>query len=469
MPVGTVISRRTAAVLILILLGGIALAWVFLGSGGPMEVEAARITRGALEVALPVEGIFETRAVELAFEIPGRLAAVSVAEGDAVFAGQRLAWLETAELAAAVEQAAAAAQAARSEVARAGAAVEAARQQAVQAQAAYGAALANLRQLRAGARVEELRQAEAAAAAAASALEQARRNLATTEQLFSQGAVAQSQVDAARAQYQTAEAQYRQAAAQLQAVRAGARPEAVEAAEQQAAQARAAAQAARVNIGQAEAVLQAARANALQTEATLRAARARMARAYLTAPFDGVVSRIFLTAGSPVGPGVPVITLVSREGWVTAEVDESDIDEVRLGQQARITADAYPGLTLTGRVTRIGSAVEIRGGTRIVRVRVDPDRPSGMRAGTSVDVSIIRSRLPGVLLVPIDAVQPGEDGLHYVFVVEAGLLRRRQIRLGERNEVAAEVVAGLREGDLVALGDPAALQEGMRVRVRLAP
>jgi HlyD family secretion protein len=149
-------------------------------------------------------------------------------------------------------------------------------------------------------------------------------------------------------------------------------------------------------------------------------------------------------------------------------VDEADIDVVRIGQRARITADAYPDVVLAGRVTRIGGAVEFRGGNRAVRVRIDLDRPSEMRSGTSVDVGIVLSMLPGAILVPMDAVQPGEDGVHYVFVIEQGVLHRRQIELGERNELSADAVSGLREGEYVALGDPTALREGVRVRVRSA-
>jgi len=462
-------SRRTLAAFALAVVAALAISWAVLTSRAAVEVEAARITRGPFEITLPVEGIFETQAVELAFEMPGRLAVMEVREGEAVRAGQRLASLDAAELEAAAEQAASAADAARSEASRAAAAVEAARQQVAQAEAAHRAALATLRQVRAGARVEELRQAEAAVAAAASVREQARRTLATTEQLFSQGAVAQSQVDLARAQSATAEAQYRQATAQYEAVRAGARPEAVEAAVQQAVQAGAAAAAARANVRQAEAVAETARANARQAAAAARAAQARGRRAHLTAPFDGVVSRGYLSPGAPVAPGLPIISVVSRGGWITADVDESDVDVIRLGQRARITADAYPDSILTGRVTRIGNAVEMRGGARAVRVRIDLDHPSAMRAGTSVDVGIVLSKRPGALLVPMDAVQPGEDGVYYVFVIENELLQRRQIRIGKRNEAHAEVTAGLREGELVAVGDPAALREGARVRVRLLP
>ncbi|HXF83232.1 MAG TPA: HlyD family efflux transporter periplasmic adaptor subunit, partial [bacterium] len=182
--------------------------------------------------------------------------------------------------------------------------------------------------------------------------------------------------------------------------------------------------------------------------------------------FDAVVSRVYLNPGAAVAPSVPVVTLVAPGGWITAEVDEADIDAVRIGQAARITADAYPAMALTGRVTRIGGAVELRGGNRVVRVRIDPLAPIVMRAGTSVDVAIVQRTVADALLVPLDAVQPAEDGAAEVFVIERGALRRRAVRLGERNDELAQVADGLREGEYVALGDAAVLREGARIRLR---
>lgn len=460
-------SRRIVAIVALVIVAATALLWTVFARGGGVEVDAVRVRRGTLEVTLPVTGFVETQAAELAFELPGRLAEVRVREGDAVRAGQVLAALDGAEAAAAAAQAAAAADAARSEAVRARAAVETARQQAAQAEAAHRAAAANLRQVRAGARAEELRQARAAVEAADTARRQAQRNLQVTDELARQGAVAQTQVDAARAQAEAAEAQHRQAVAQYEALAAGARPEAVEAAAQQVRQAEAASAAARANVRQAEALASAAQAHARQAEAASRAAQARGRRVVIAAPFAGTVTRVYLHAGSAVAPGIPVVSLVSPGGWITAEVDEADIDAVRVGQSAQITADAYPQLDLRGRVTRIGGAVEIRAGSRAVRVRIDPQGPTGMRAGTSVDVGIVLALVPDALLVTLDAVQPAaENGESEVFVIERGILRRRSIRLGQRNEETAQVVAGLREGESVAVGDPALLREGARIRVR---
>lgn len=435
--------------------------------GAVEEVDAAHVRRGTLQITLPVTGVFETRSVNLSFETPGRLLRVAAGEGQFVRRGTVLASLDDADLIAMAAQAEAAASAARSEAARARAAVESARQQAVQAAAAYRAVQAQLAQLRAGARTPELQQADAAVEAARSARDQARRNLTVQEQLFRDGAIARAQLDAARAQYESAEAAYRQAVAQRDALRAGPRPEAIIIATEQVRQAEAGWRAAQANVRQAQALAAAGAANASQAQAGAQAARIRASRAHLRAPFDGFVGRVFLSAGAPVGPGVPVVSLVSASGWVTADVDESDVGGIRTGQVARITADAYPGRTLSGRVTDIGRQVDLKLGTRTVRVRIELDAAAQMRAGTSVDVDLILQTVRDALLVPLEAVIGEDNGGTHVFVIAGGALRRREVQAGPRNDLFVVIERGLAEDELVAIGEPARLRDGLRVRARL--
>ena len=432
-------------------------------------VDAARIRRGTLEVTLPVTGLFETRTADLSFEIPGRVAAVPVREGQTVHQGETLASLDDAELRAMAMQAASAAVAVAREATRSAAALDAARQQTSQAEAAYRAAQANLAQLRAGARPQELRQAESAVAGARSALEQARRNLATQEQLLREGAVPQAQVDAARAQVESAQAQYDQALAQLETLRAGARPETITVAAEQVAQAEAARRAAQANVRQAEALVAAARAQTDQARAAADAARARAGRAQLRAPFDGTIGRVYFNPGAAVAPGVPVLSIVSLSGWVTADVDEADIGKIQVGLPARVTADAYPGQQWAGRVTRIAEQVDVRLGTRTVRVRIDLERPVRLRAGTSVDVDLILQVVPDALLAPVEAVSVGDNANAHVFLIDGGVLRQRAVVTGAQNEQYMQIRGGLNEGDLVAIAEPARLRDGARVRPRLVP
>jgi HlyD family secretion protein len=481
---------------LLVVLAAVAgLLWS-LGLGfprAPEAVDATRVRRGDLEVTLAVSGVVDAEAVELVFPLAGRLRRV-VEEGQTVAAGQVLAELEAGELEADLDQARQARRAAEEEVARAGAqlaasvqevrraraGLEAVRAHAQQALAAWSAAQARLAELRASPGQAEVRQGEAAAEAARAAWEETRRVLEVQERLFREGATSQAQLEVARAQHDAARARYQQAQAHLDRIRQGPGREVLWAAEEQVKQAhyaylaalsqeeqaRAAWSAAQAAARQSQAVLRAARARVAQAAAAERAAGERLRRAVLKAPFAGTVTRVYVREGATVSPGVPVLTVAGLARWVTAEVEEADVGKIRVGQEARVSADAYPGLRLTARVTRVAGQVEARPGSRVVRVRLDLGRPLALRVGTGVDVDVVLRKVPGALLVPVEAVASAADGGSQVYVVERGVVRVRQVRTGERNEDTVVILEGLREGDLVALAEPGRLREGHRVRLR---
>ena len=191
-----------------------------------------------------------------------------------------------------------------------------------------------------------------------------------------------------------------------------------------------------------------------------------MGRAVLRAPFPAEVTRTYLREGAYAAPGVPVLTLTDASRWVTAEVEEADVGKIRVGQRARVTADAYPGLVLTGRVLRLAGQVDTKVGTRVVRVRVELTPPARLRVGTGVDVDVVVRKVPRALLVPLEAVVSVADGGSQVYVIEGGAVRVRSVQMGERNEAYVAVLAGLREGDLVAVAEPGRLRDGQRVLVR---
>jgi HlyD family secretion protein len=489
------IVRRIAGLLLVVAAAVAGLLWS-LGIGfprAPQPVDAARVRRGDLEIVLAVTGVFEARAVDLAFPVPGRLA-WAAAEGTAVRGGEPLARLDAGELQAASDQARHAARAADEEAERAKAQVAAAAAEVERARAAWGAARAqvgqalsglraaqaNLARVRSGAHPSEVQQAEAAVAAARAAWEQAKRNADLHDRLLREGAVSQAQRDAARAEEELARARLDQAEAYLAGLRRGASPEELLAAEAEVERARSAHQAALAQVEQAQAGLRAARSALEQAQAALVGARARAAashaswraalerqgQAVLRAPFDGVVTRVYVQPGATVGPSLPVLSFAAPGGWVVAEVDEADVGRVRVGQRARVTADAYPGVAVGARVARVGGQVEVRVGSRVVRVRLELDRPVSFRVGTSVDVDLLLRTVPEVLRVPAEAVVAVEDGGAQVYVVEGGVARVRRVRTGERNDRYVAVLEGLREGELVALVEPGRLRDGQRVLVR---
>jgi len=148
-------------------------------------------------------------------------------------------------------------------------------------------------------------------------------------------------------------------------------------------------------------------------------------------------------------------------------MDEVDAPRLKPGQPARITLDALPGQSFSGRVRRIAPYVtEVEKQARTVDVEVDFDTPPKqiLLVGYSADVEAIIERRDNVLRVPTQAIQ--QDGS--VLVLGAGdKLETRKLKIGLANWAFTEVLDGLAAGDRVLLSfDDEAVKAGVKVRAK---
>jgi membrane fusion protein (multidrug efflux system) len=95
----------------------------------------------------------------------------------------------------------------------------------------------------------------------------------------------------------------------------------------------------------------------LAAQVQKRKALLDMSRTVVRSPIAGVVTQADrLQIGQMMVTGLPALTLVSKEGsWVEANFKETDLNDMRVGQPATLTFDAYPSLKLKGRVASIGA------------------------------------------------------------------------------------------------------------------
>jgi membrane fusion protein (multidrug efflux system) len=81
----------------------------------------------------------------------------------------------------------------------------------------------------------------------------------------------------------------------------------------------------------------------------------------IRSPVPAVIDRTFVLPGEYVASGQRILMLHNpEEVWVEANIKETQVGQVRLGQPVNVTVDAYPGVKFTGKVTRIGSATTAR-------------------------------------------------------------------------------------------------------------
>lgn len=189
-------------------------------------------------------------------------------------------------------------------------------------------------------------------------------------------------------------------------------------------------------------------------EVRLERAKLDRERAVITAPFNGVVDRVEVAAGSRVSPGQDIATVVDVAHLrVEAQVLEHDLPAVKIGGLALISTPATGGSPVRGRITAVLPLVDSI--TRAGRVVVSPEALSVARLqpGMYADLRLEASRLPSRILVPARAVIE-RDGRPLVFIARHGRAQWVYLTPGQSNGTETEVLPDSSTGQVpVAVGD----------------
>jgi len=201
-----------------------------------------------------------------------------------------------------------------------------------------------------------------------------------------------------------------------------------------------------------------AQAAVQQREAALRAAEVRLSYTKIAVAWpDGggarVVAERFVDEGATLAAGTPILSVLEAEPLIAeVNVAEKDYPRIRVGQEARVTADAHPGREFAGRVVRL--APFFREASRQARIEVEVgDKEGLLRPGMFVRARIVLAVREGATVVPLDAVVR-RDGVDAVFLVdEAGKKARLvPVRVGVTDLFVAEILDPRLEGLVVTLG-----------------
>jgi cobalt-zinc-cadmium efflux system membrane fusion protein len=185
----------------------------------------------------------------------------------------------------------------------------------------------------------------------------------------------------------------------------------------------------------------------------LRAANDESTTASVPAPISGVVTERLANVGLNVDAATKLFTIVDLSTvWIVADVYEKDFARVRVGNEATITTQAYPDLTLNGRVSYIDPQVSPE--TRTAKVRVEVPNPrADLRLGMFVEVALGagESGARSTPTIPRSAVQHVGDRtvVYLVNPTEPGKFIEREVRLGTPSGDQVPVLAGLSPGDVV--------------------
>jgi multidrug efflux pump subunit AcrA (membrane-fusion protein) len=158
--------------------------------------------------------------------------------------------------------------------------------------------------------------------------------------------------------------------------------------------------------------------------------------------------------GDQVAPGQPFMMIVDPNGiQVLASASQVESEEMRLGQTAVLTFDAFPDLRLNARVSNIG-AIAIPGATQNYFLRNVPvyltilDHDSRVIPDLTTSSDVVVNQVAGALLIPRSAIE-SKNGKTFVHVKRGEQYETREVKLGPSDNVRIAVLDGVREGEEV--------------------
>jgi RND family efflux transporter MFP subunit len=215
----------------------------------------------------------------------------------------------------------------------------------------------------------------------------------------------------------------------------------------------------RTRYSAAQARRDSAHAGRAQAEAALVQARTSLDYTRVRAPFDGIVTAKLVDTGTMATPGMPLVVVEDPTKFrLEAAVDESAIENIRLGQAVPVTLDVARDHSLTGKVVQILSAADPASRTFLVKIEL-PKSPE-LRSGIFARARFPRGQRDS-LLVPNSAVLD-RGQLKGVYVIGADQVASlRYITLGRGTNGQSEVLSGLEHGERI-IADPGTREFGGR-------
>lgn len=222
------------------------------------------------------------------------------------------------------------------------------------------------------------------------------------------------------------------------------------------------------NLAIAEIDLRSSREQLSQTQAQLEQALDDLSKTQVYAPIDGTVTSLDIEVGetaiasSTNVPGSSLMTIADPSSILTeVNVDEADIANIEVGQEALIYAIAFPDDPVEGVIDSIAISAKVAEGEQgrsfAIKIRLTDIKGIALRPGMSCRAEIFTDERDGVIAVPIQAIIIDEnldDNItqYYSFRKEGDQARRVEIGVGISDDTYQEVTSGLSEGDQIIVG-----------------
>lgn len=410
-----------------------------------IPVQVAKVTKGSIKDSTGIIGSFTPKeTAQVSPKISGKIQSINLTVGQKVSKGDTLFTIDQKDIQDSIKQ----------------------------SQESYQVALANLKQAESGAE-QSVQQSESSVDQAKSALVQqdnsitqaqtslidaqnsvrdAQNTLNRNQQLFSAGALSQSELEQSQIAYRKAQTAVENA--QIALHNAQTSKESAQTTYNNALKS--------LRLAQQKTGIDVARASVNQAKASLDTARSQLVDAVVKAPISGTISVVTGVQGQMVSAQSAVVTIANTNPIIAkVNVSESELLKMQVGSSVTVGVDSL-GKRIEARVSAVNPVMDNDLKAYPVEISV-PNGSGELKSGMVVTV-YMKTEAPKNILVSQDAVTE-QAGKKYAYVVEGTVAKRVEVQTGQESAKQVEITKGLTEGQNVVVKGVSLLSDGAKINV----
>jgi len=183
----------------------------------------------------------------------------------------------------------------------------------------------------------------------------------------------------------------------------------------------------------------------------------------IEAPWDGLVSKVYVTDGYFVAPRETLVEIYNPDSLViSAAVPERYAAQIQTGTKVEVKLDAWPGDTFIGHIERIYPYLDQRLRTRTVEIALE--KSVDLAPGMFARLNVLLGTVNDAVIIPSEAIVSTPHG-DVVFIVENGKAIRCLVKTGIEDGGQIQIVSGINAGDKVITAGNDKLKDGAAVKV----
>ena len=198
--------------------------------------------------------------------------------------------------------------------------------------------------------------------------------------------------------------------------------------------------------------------------------RAQLSKTVIRAPFSGTIDEIASERGSVVGPGSPILRIVSLGNmYLEAEVPEKNISTIKKGSDVIVDFPVL-GETLNTKVTQAGNYINPANRSFIIQIDV-PNKSGNIKPNLSSKIQIKDYSNPKAITVPTSIISENADGEQFLYIAQNpdkdgnAIAKRVIVKVGLSQGELVEIVEGIKDGDLIIKEGARSVKDGQKVSI----